>query len=229
MATAAPAFAPAAVPRQLGQASSQAERLRLMTLWLTGAASALVFIEPSPYEIASLLAISVFAMGGLTVNAALLPLAFLLILINIGYTASASALLGQKPVLMWVVTSWYLAVTALFFAAMLGANTERRVTALMRGCIIAGLIAAFAGVAAYFKLIPGSAEFLLYDRARGTFKDPNVFGAFLILPALLALQMVVAGRLRRPSRVWACSRCSPSRSCCRSRAPPGASWPSRAR
>ena len=80
----------------------------------------------------------------------------------------------------------YLAVTALFFAAMLGANTERRVAALMRGCMIAGVIAAFAGVAAYFKLIPGSAEFLLYDRARGTFKDPNVFGAFLILPVASA-------------------------------------------
>ena len=47
--TAAPAFAPAAVPRQPSQASSQAERLPLMLLWLTGAA-ALVFIEPSPYR-----------------------------------------------------------------------------------------------------------------------------------------------------------------------------------
>jgi len=73
--TPAPAFAPAAVPRQPSQALSQAERLPLMLLWLTGAASALVFIEPSPYEIASLLAISVFAIGGLTINAALLPLA----------------------------------------------------------------------------------------------------------------------------------------------------------
>ncbi len=48
------------------------------------------------------------------------------------------------------------AVTALFFAAMLGANTEGRVAALMRGCMVAGVIAALAGVAAYFKLIPGS-------------------------------------------------------------------------
>ena len=170
-----------------------------MLLWLTGAASALVFIEPSPYEIASLLAISVFAIGGLTINAALLPLAFLLILINIGYTVSAAALLGEITVLIWIVTSWYLAVTALFFAAMLGANTERRVAALMRGCMIAGVIAAFAGVAAYFKLIPGSAEFLLYDRARGTFKDPNVFGAFLILPRCCAQASPAACSAHSPS------------------------------
>jgi hypothetical protein len=187
-------FAPAAPTHQ------RAERLRLLLLWLTGAASSLVFIEPSPYEVVSLMVIFVFAIGGLTFNAILLPLAFLLILINIGYTISAADLLGEKNVLTWIVTSWYLAVSALFFAAMLGGNTERRLAVLMRGCMIAGVIAAFAGVAAYFKLIPGSAEFLLYDRARGTFKDPNVFGAFLILPALLALQMVVAGRMAQAAK-----------------------------
>ena len=159
-----------------------------------------MFIEPSPYEIASLTAIVIFAVGGLSVHVALLPFAILLILINIGYTASANALLDQKNVLIWIVTSWYLAVTAMFFAAMLGTNTQARLAALMRGCMIAGVIAAAAGVTAYFRLIPGSAELLLYDRARGTFKDPNVFGAFLVLPALLALQMVIAGRFARAAR-----------------------------
>jgi hypothetical protein len=179
---------------------SRAERLRLMLLWLTGASGALVFMEPSPYEIASLLAIAVFVLSGLTIRAALLPLVILLILINIGYTASANALLNQKNVLIWVVTSWYLALTALFFATMLTTNTEARLNALMRGCIFAGVIAALAGIAGYFRLVPGSAELLLYDRARGTFKDPNVFGAFLVLPALLALQMIVAGRFIQAMR-----------------------------
>jgi O-antigen ligase len=36
---------------------------------------------------------------------------------------------------------------------------------------------------------------VIYDRARGTFKDPNVLGAFLVLPALLIFQRVLAGRL----------------------------------
>ena len=47
---------------------SRAERLRLMLLWLTGASGALVFIEPSPYEIVSLLTIVVFAISGLTLR-----------------------------------------------------------------------------------------------------------------------------------------------------------------
>ena len=200
MATAAaPASGPAAYSLQR-HGASPGERLRLMLLWLTGFASALVFIEPSPYEIASLLAVAVFAVSGLALRAPLLPLVFLLILINIGYTFSASSLLGDTAVVTWVVTSWYLAATAIFFAAMLGANTERRLAALMRGLVFAGFVAALAGVLAYFRLIPGAAELLLYDRARGTFKDPNVFGAFLILPALLTLQMVVAGRFAQATK-----------------------------
>ena len=194
------AFASSVPSARQGAFSSRGERLRLLLLWLTGAAGAVVFIEPSPYEFASLTAILVFALGGLTLQATLMPLAILLIVINIGYTISSGNLFDQTNVLIWVVTSWYLALTTIFFAAMLGDNTQARLAALMRGCVIAGVIAALAGIAGYFRLIPGSAEFLLYDRARGTFKDPNVFGAFLVLPALLTLQMVVAGRFARAMR-----------------------------
>jgi hypothetical protein len=37
--------------------------------------------------------------------------------------------------------------------------------------------------------------FLLYDRARATFNDPNVLGAFLVLPGLLLFQRILLGRL----------------------------------
>jgi O-antigen ligase len=36
--------------------------------------------------------------------------------------------------------------------------------------------------------------FTLYDRAAGAFKDPNVFGPFLVLPAIFMLQKILAGR-----------------------------------
>ena len=175
-----------------------AERLRCLLLWLTGASGAIVFIEPSPYEAASFLAIVAFLFGGLVLRPALLPLAILLILSNIGYSISASALFAEQGVLVWVLTSWYLAATALFFAAMLGANTEARLAALTRGCLIAGLVASLAAVIGYSRIFSGANEMLLlYERARGTFKDPNVLGAFLVLPTLLALQRVISGNLRR--------------------------------
>ena len=49
--------------------------------------------------------------------------------------------------------------------------------------------------------MPGGRDLLtLYDRARGTFKDPNVLGAFLILPALFVLQSVVSDRFGKSLR-----------------------------
>jgi hypothetical protein len=63
------------------------------------------------------------------------------------------------------------------------------------------MIASLAAIAGYFNLVPGGHDLLtLYDRARGTFKDPNVFGAFLILPLLFVLQSVVSDRFAKAFR-----------------------------
>jgi hypothetical protein len=185
--------ATAAVPRLRGSA----EPLRNALLWLTGASGALVFIEPSPYEVFSLLTICVFTVSGLTVRAGLLPVALLLILINIGYSISAMPFFDDQAVLMWILTSWYLAMTSLFLAAATGANTRERVAFLTRGYVIAGVIASAAAIVGYARLFPAANEtLLLYDRARGTFKDPNVLGAFLVFPALACAQRVISGRFR---------------------------------
>jgi len=80
-------------------------------------------------------------------------------------------------------------------------DTAGRLDMLRRGLIVGGLIAAIAGIAGYFNLVPGGHDLLtLYERARGTFKDPNVLGAFLILPALFALQSVVSDRISKSLR-----------------------------
>jgi O-antigen ligase len=171
------------------------ETLRGTLLGLMGFAGAFVFIEPSPYEIVGVLAIAVFAVTGLTLRAPLVPLILLLILLNIGYATAMLQVIDQSKVVTWVLVSAYLAATAIVYAAMLGANTKVRLTWLMRGCMAAGLTAALVAIAAYFRLFGGLSDlFLLYGRARGTFNDPNVLGAFLVLPALIALQRMLAGR-----------------------------------
>ena len=45
--------------------------------------------------------------------------------------------------------------------------------------------------------------FLRYDRARGTFNDPNVLGAFLVFPMLLALGRVLTDRAVGAARALA--------------------------
>jgi hypothetical protein len=179
------------------------EALRGALLWLTGFFGAFVFIEPSPYEIASLLAIIAFALTGLTLTSAVMPLAALLVLYNAGFVIAVVAVLERPKVLLWVLVSCYLSLTSLFFAVMLGRNTAARVRLLMRGTTTAAGLSALVGILGYFHLVPGSDLFVLYDRARGTFNDPNVLGAFMVLPALLALQRALAGRLAESLRAAA--------------------------
>jgi hypothetical protein len=56
-------------------------------------------------------------------------------------------------------------------------------------------------ILAYFHLLgPASDFFLMYDRAKAAFNDPNVLGAFLVLPALLMLQRILTGNVGAASR-----------------------------
>src|SRR5262249_5347330 len=57
-------------------------------LWLTGFASAFVFVEPSPYEYMAIATMLVFAMSGLALAAPIVPLVLLLVLINICYASA---------------------------------------------------------------------------------------------------------------------------------------------
>jgi hypothetical protein len=177
------------------QAAPGVVALQRALIWLAAACSAIVFIEPSPYELVTFAATVVFFATGLRLRLVFMPLLLLLFLINIGYTISAVPFMDKSEVANWIATSWYMAITVVFFALVISEDTAARLDMLRRGLIVGALIASIAGVAGYFNLVPGGHDLLtLYDRARGTFKDPNVFGAFLILPALFALQSVVSDR-----------------------------------
>jgi O-Antigen ligase len=191
-----------AAPNELPTpAASSIRTLQLRLLWLVGASGSIVFIEPSPYEIALVLAIVVFLASGLKLAPALLVPLLLLIGINLGYSIGALDLFGDPVVLSWILTSWYMATAAIFFALVLSEDTALRLDALSRGYLAAAVIASLAGIAGYFNLIPGGADLLTYaGRARGTFKDPNVLGAFLIFPALFALQRILEGSLHSAQR-----------------------------
>ena len=170
-------------------------------VWLVGASGAIVLIEPSPYELVTLVAAIIFCATGLRLRLVFMPLLLLLFLVNIGYTIGAASLMDKPEVANWIATSWYMAVTVVFFAMVVSEDTAARLGMLRRGLIVGALIAAIAGIAGYFNLVPGGHDLLtLYERARGTFKDPNVLGAFLILPALFALQGVVSDNIGKSFR-----------------------------
>lgn len=170
-------------------------------LWLVGCSGAVVFFEPSPYELTTLLAMIVLVATGLSLRLAFLPLVTMLFLVNFGYTICAANLMNQSRIVTWIMTSWYMAITAIFFAMAVAQDTAARLDFLRRGLIFGALLASLAGIAGYFRLFPGAYDlFTLYGRAMGPFKDPNVFSAFLVLPALFLLQSVVSDRFGKALR-----------------------------
>ncbi len=171
------------------------DSLRAMLLWLMAFAGGFVFIEPGPYEFVGLATLFIFALTGLTLRTALTPLVLLLVVLNLGYALSLFQVSDRMPAVIWVLVSMFLALTAVFFAAMLGTNTEARLRWLMSGYIAAAVVVSLRAVGGYFRLFGGFSDlFVIFSRAKGTFKDPNVFAAFLVLPALLVLQRMLAGR-----------------------------------
>ena len=171
------------------------ESLRGALLWLTGFSGAFVFIEPSPYEFVATIAGLLFLLLGMSVRPALAPLLLLLVLMNIGYAVAVVPVSDQSKPVTWVFVSAFLAATAIFYAAMVGTNTQWRLSLLLRGYLASAFVASLAALIGYFHLLGSVSDVLvLYGRARGTFNDPNVLGAFLILPMLLLFQRAMAGR-----------------------------------
>src|SRR3954465_8587069 len=78
--------------------------LQRAMVWLVGACGAIVFIEPSPYELATLAAPLAFFAPGLRIGLGFVPLLLLLFLINIGYSIAAVAVMDRPNVPNWIAT-----------------------------------------------------------------------------------------------------------------------------
>src|SRR6195256_7109397 len=115
--------------------------LQRALVWLGGASGAIVFIEPSPYELVTLAATIIFFATGLRLRLVFMPLLLLLFLINIGYSIGAIPFLDKPEVASWIATSWYMAVTVMFFAMVVSEDTAARLDMLRRGLIVGALIA----------------------------------------------------------------------------------------
>ena len=167
-------------------------------LWLMIASSWFVIIEPAPYEILFLVVLCLMLPSGLNLHAAVIPMVLFLLVYNIGGTFSVlpvSQLEYTKP---FIITSVYMAITAIFFANAVADDTMRRIAVIKNAYIIAAVLGSIMGMIGYFN-IGGMAEtWAPIQRAQGTFKDPNVLSTFLIAPAIFLIQDFLLGRQRWP-------------------------------
>src|ERR1700729_3815436 len=114
--------------------------LQRVLVWLVGASGAIVFIEPSPYELMTLSATVIFFATGLRMRLVFMPLLLLLFLVNTGYTISAIPFLDTPEVANWIATSWYMAFTVMFFATVVADDTLARLDMLRPGLIVGAMI-----------------------------------------------------------------------------------------
>lgn len=175
------------------------QRLALGLVWLAVAASAVVFTEPAPVDVLTMGLIIGLPLVGLVVIPAPLWIVGALWMV-----CGALALLASSfaPDLAKSVThsaiSIYLYAGFVVFAGFVAKRPLAHTKLILDAYMWAAFIGALAGVAGYFNLFPGAFElFTRYGRATGTFKDPNVFGPFLVPALLYALHNVMTRPLHR--------------------------------
>ncbi len=177
-------------------------RLADASLWIAVVLSGLVFIEPSPHELFLAAAIPLWFIAGLKLPRSLGPLVVCLIVYITGGLLSTTQTGAPRfaDALMYHAIGLFLAATAIWYAA-LAADDWRRIRLVEKAYIAGAVAVSLVGILGYFRLLPDSDMFLLYGRARATFKDPNVFGPFLILPSLILARRLMTGPiLTRPAR-----------------------------
>jgi O-antigen ligase len=158
--------------------------------------SGFVISEPAPYELYMAGLIAIWALFGLRISRAAMPLLVLLVMMNIGGMMAMTQMADLANTPLYLAVSLFLAFTAVFFAS---------VTAVQPGLyrliffayVVSAVITSLLGIAGYFHAFPDAEMFTKYDRAAGAFQDPNVFGPFLVLPGIYLLYLLLTGPIPR--------------------------------
>jgi hypothetical protein len=175
-----------------------AQRLLHVVLFVTVLTSSIAFIEPSPHDASMFVLFAICVGARVPFDRKLVPLVLLLTIWLVGACLTLLQLGDQAKAIQYVGTSIYLALAGVVFACLFSDGDLPRLLVLRRAYILAALIATAAGYVGFFHLLPGYQIFLDNDRVSATFKDPNVYGPFLILPLLL----LVIGLLTRGVRLF---------------------------
>ncbi len=157
--------------------------------------SGFVISEPAPYELWMAGLVGLWFILGLRISRYTFPLLALLITFNVGGMLSLTQMKDLADGPMYVAVSTFLALTAVFYAAIIE-DSHRRLTLIFNAWTFAAVITSMLGILGYFHAFPGSEVFTLYDRAKGAFQDPNVFGPFLVPPSLYLVHGILTGNLR---------------------------------
>lgn len=184
------------------QASAQAHQAKLIALAGAGSIflgvglSGFVLGEPAPYELYMAALMAVWFIFGLAISRTVAVLLCFIVLFNIGGAIAILQMAHPADAPMYIAVSLFLGLTSVFFAAAIERQPDL-FRSVFHAWIAAATLTAFFAIIGYFSLLPGSEIFTRYGRASGTFQDPNVFGPFLVAPAVYVLCRLYTAPLSR--------------------------------
>jgi hypothetical protein len=162
-----------------------------------------VFVEPAPPDAVLGLAILVALLAG-RLDLARVPggvallLGALLVLNAVSLVGAADPWSAGR----FLATTFFVVLLAVWLAGYV--DSVRRARGVLLAYLGAGVISAVIGIAALLLPIPGRGT-LLYNgccRAEALFKDPNVFGPFLVPAVVILLEELLTPRLFAGRRGW---------------------------
>jgi O-antigen ligase len=159
----------------------------------------IVLVEPAPADLVFFVVIAVaVATGGIRLHrvspAAGIVGAFLAL--NL---VSAVEVVGYERAVAFFATTAYVAILALWLAGWV--TNRRRARVVAGGYVVAATVSASLGLLALFLPLPGRELMVFEDRVQALFKDPNVFGPFLVPAALILMEETLTPRLFGVRRV----------------------------
>ncbi len=156
-----------------------------------------VMFEPAPYELLLCGVIAIWVFFGLRLNRHIMPMVVLMLAYVAGGVIAVTQIEAIGAGFMYMAITGFLVISSIFFAAVISESPEKRLRIIRDAYVASAVIVSLLGILAYFHAIPGGDLFLRYERVKGTFKDPNVFGPFMILPATFLAYSILSQPLRR--------------------------------
>jgi O-antigen ligase len=161
---------------------------------------AVVRVEPAPADLVFGVAIAVALvtgqLGRIRLSGSIVSLATLFVALNL---LSAVEVDDSSRAALYLAITIYLLVFAFWFSAYV--DSRPKATLIAGAYVATATLSAVLATLALFVSFPGS-QLLVYggDRAQGFFKDPLVYAAFLVPPALIVAELAVSpgfSRFRR--------------------------------
>ncbi len=186
------AYSQQTFPQHNGTKSYPLTRTLHLLVWLCFAVSSFVLFNPAPVDGLMVGLMILLPMAGMTrfSKEMYIYLAMMLIIAAGAFFGVLFAFTFDKA-LMHAVITLHIALFTFVISGYIAKNPHHSIPLIMSGWTLAAWIAVITGIMGYFEVFPGAQElFTLYERPKGPFKDPNVYGTFIIPPALYAIYKI---------------------------------------